>query len=110
MSAVDALFIITAGILAVIGIICFVAGLIQKTPVKWVFLVILLLGIYGKICLPHDTYVQAKEEGIVWLTVLHGGNLDAARAEHEEGVQAIKQFVNEPATRKEEIPFYVFDD
>lgn len=110
MSAVDALFMITAGLLAVIGIICFVVGLIMKTPLKWVFVVILILGIYGKTCLPHDVYVQAKEEGIIWLTVLHSGDIEAARREHNEGAQAIKKYLNEEPKRIEETPRFVFDD
>lgn len=109
-SAVDTLFLLTAGLLAAVGTVLFVIGLIKRTPLKYVFIVIFILGIIGKVLLPHDVYKQAKKEGIIWLTVLHGGNIEAARAEHQEGTDAINDLINSPCTRKEEIPYFVNED
>ena len=110
MSAVDTLFLITAALLAVVGTILFVVGLIKKTPLKWVFLVIIALGIIGKAVLPKGVYKQAKEEGIIWLTVLHCGDIEAARKEHEEGVNATNGLLDKWSNRTDEIPTYVNED
>ena len=108
METINTLFMITAGFVAVIGIVLFVVGLIWETPFKWVFLMIGLLGIAGRTILPPDIYKQAKAEGIVWLTVLNNGDLDKARAEHQQGLKNINEFLD--SGDNHEVPYIANDD
>lgn len=49
MDAVDSILIIFAGIMAVIGMICFLWGLVFNTPLKWVFFGILIITLVSKV-------------------------------------------------------------